>query len=62
LGKFLNFNITKLKQKTAVHEQSGLNISTWSQEEEAENPIWGKNSTILPYLEGKKVEITTFRP
>lgn len=65
LGKFLNLNITKLKQRTAVHEQSGLNITTWRQGEEAVNPtklFGGKNSTILPYLEWKKVQITRFRP
>jgi len=29
---------------------------------ESNKALWGKNSTILPYLEGKKVQITRFRP
>lgn len=57
LGNFLDVNITKLKQKTSVHEQSGLNITTWWQGEEAVNPtklFGGKTAQYCHIWRGKK--------
>jgi hypothetical protein len=66
--KILEFQYHKIETKNCCSWTkfwSRQNITTWWLREEAVNPtklFGGEKSTILPYLEEKKVQITKFRP